>query len=159
MAALRCLKEEKGSAIAMVLMILAVLSMMGAGLMLQTQYDLGFTSSLDNSDRIAGLADGAAAKAVKSIPRNPPVTQGTDPIVAVDPVQGQLTGFGNYQYSLIYVSKAPAGSLSGYEVSGGGYGSGRFYPTYWLAEGTGWKAGRPETRKEVQMPVVYVTRE
>lgn len=61
------MKNEKGSAIAIVLLVLAVVSIVGAGLLLQSRYDEKITQAQKNYDRTFGLADGAASYAFPEI--------------------------------------------------------------------------------------------
>lgn len=61
------MKNEKGSAIALVLLVLGVVSLVGAGLLLQTRYDTKFTQAQKNYERTFGMADTAASYAFPEI--------------------------------------------------------------------------------------------
>ncbi|MBI5572125.1 MAG: hypothetical protein HY914_19435 [Desulfomonile tiedjei] len=54
------MRGERGSALAVVLLILGVLGLLGAGLMVQTRYDTKVVSAQGAYDKMLNLADGAA---------------------------------------------------------------------------------------------------
>ncbi len=152
-------RNEKGSAVAIVLMFLGVLSLVGAGLMLQTRLDVMFTRAVESSTSMVGLADGAANKAVKNMPSTPPANIGADPVVGSTGTEQEVQRAGHYQLRQIFVAKAPSGALDGFEISAGGYGGGGYYPAYWLAEGYGWKNAHPEKKKMVHIPILKAHKE
>lgn len=153
-------ENERGSAVAIVLMFLGVLSLVGAGLMLQTRLDVQFTRASESSSSMISMADGAANKGIKNMPSNPPMAAGgNDPIVSSTDDEKLVSRAGNYQYRHVYVSKAPSGAIKGFEASGGGYGGGGYYPAYWLAEGYGWQNSRPDKKKQVRIPVLQAHKE
>jgi hypothetical protein len=153
------INNDKGSAVAIVLMFLGVLSLVGAGLMLQSKLDVMFTRATESSTSMIGLADGAANKAVMTMPATPPASIGTEPVVSGTGDETEVQRAGHYQFGQIFVAKAPAGALDGFEISGSGYGGGGYYPAYWLAEGFGWKYSRPDKRKMVQIPILKAHKE
>jgi len=61
------MENNKGSIIVIVLMVLGIVSLLGVTLISQSKLDLQFSSSVGNYDRMFGLADGAAAYALRSI--------------------------------------------------------------------------------------------
>ncbi|MDQ7784214.1 MAG: hypothetical protein RDU20_15120 [Desulfomonilaceae bacterium] len=153
------INNDKGSAVAIVLMFLGVLSLVGAGLMLQTKLDVMFTRATESSTSMIGLADGAANKAVMTMPSSPPASIGTDPVVTGTADEQEVQRMGHYQRRQIFVGKAPSGALDGFEISGSGYGGGGYYPAYWLAEGFGWKFAHPDKKKMVQIPILKAHKE
>jgi Tfp pilus assembly protein PilX len=54
------MRNEKGNVIALVLLILAVVSLVGAGALMMSRYDLRFTGALKSYDKGFNLADGGA---------------------------------------------------------------------------------------------------
>ena len=151
--------NDRGSAVAIVLMFLGVLSLVGAGLMLQTKLDVMFTRATEGSTSMTGLADGAANKAVMTMPSSPSANIGEDPVVSGTGTEQEVQRAGYYQLRQIFVAKAPSGALDGFEISGSGYGGGGYYPAYWLAEGYGWKFVRPDKKKMVQIPILKAHKE
>jgi hypothetical protein len=152
--------NERGSAVAIVLMFLGVLSLVGAGLILQTRLDVQFTRASESASSMIALADGASSKAVKNMPANPPMeASGADPIASEVTDTKVVQGSGQYQYRHVYVAKAPSGAIKGFEVSGGGYGGGGYYPAYWLTEGYGWQLSRPDKKKQVRIPTLQAHKE
>jgi len=140
-------------------MFLGVLSLVGAGLMLQTKLDVMFTRATESSTSMIGLADGAANKAVMTMPATPPQNIGTEPVVSGTGDAQEVQRAGYYQFDQVFMAKAPSGALDGFEISGGGYGGGGYYAAYWLAEGYGWKFVRPDKRKMVHIPVLKAHKE
>jgi hypothetical protein len=61
------MKNERGAAIAIVLLILGVVSLIAAGLMVQRQFDSYFTMAQTNFDKMFNLADGAALVAFTKV--------------------------------------------------------------------------------------------
>jgi hypothetical protein len=54
------MRNERGNVIALVLLILAVVSLVGAGALMMSRYDLKFTAALKSYDKGFNLADGGA---------------------------------------------------------------------------------------------------
>jgi hypothetical protein len=54
------MRNERGNIIALVLLILAVVSLVGAGALMMSRYDLRFTAALRSYDKGFNLADGGA---------------------------------------------------------------------------------------------------
>lgn len=151
--------NDRGSAVAIVLMFLGVLSLVGAGLMLQTKLDVMFTRATESSTSMVGLADGAANKAVMNMPASPPSEYTGIPKPITPGEDQEVQRAGHYKFGQIFVAKAPSGALDGFEISGSGYGGGGYYPAYWLAEGFGWKFVRPDKKKMVQIPILRAHKE
>jgi hypothetical protein len=59
--------SNNGSAVAIVLMILAVVSLIGVGLLMQSKMDVRLTSAIRSHDRLFSLADGAASIGYKDV--------------------------------------------------------------------------------------------
>ncbi|MBI4963378.1 MAG: hypothetical protein HY913_08875 [Desulfomonile tiedjei] len=149
------MKNERGSAVVMVLLFLGVLSMIGAGLLLQTQLDTQFTAAVHWSGTRTGQGDMAAATQFRNMPKNPDTTaySGNPAVVsqctncgqtATTPIDYRLT-----DYRSIVIGDAPNAECAGFggltPITGGGY-TGQV-PFYWVAEGTGkaMRGGNPES--------------
>jgi hypothetical protein len=61
------MRNERGNAIALVLLILAVVSLVGAGALMMSRYDLKFSAALRSYDKGFNLADGASAISYRDI--------------------------------------------------------------------------------------------
>lgn len=61
------MNNNQGSAVAIVLMILAVVSLIGVGLLTQSRMDVQLTSAIRSQDKLFSLADGAASIAYQDI--------------------------------------------------------------------------------------------
>jgi hypothetical protein len=155
------MRNETGSAIMVVLLFMAVVSMLGVGLLLQTKLDVRFTSSVQGMEKIASLADAGSTTSFKTLPSSVPATQGSNPVVYVP--LGSTTGgitsvqvptSGTYSYYAIYVGGAPNQLIPGYGVESTGYGGGSFYAAYWIGEGLGQQASDDKVQARVQIGAV-----
>ena len=54
------MRSEKGSAVALVLLVLGVISLIGVAALLQSRLDLRFATALQSYDKMFNLADGSA---------------------------------------------------------------------------------------------------
>jgi Tfp pilus assembly protein PilX len=54
------MRSEKGSAVALVLLVLGVISLIGVAALLQSRLDLRFATALQSYDKMFNLADGAS---------------------------------------------------------------------------------------------------
>jgi hypothetical protein len=61
------MRNESGSALVMVMGVLAIVSLLGVGLLLQSRSDTKFTRAMSASQHTFGLADGGAAIAIEKI--------------------------------------------------------------------------------------------
>jgi hypothetical protein len=61
------MNNNRGSAVAIVLMVLAVISLLGVGLLTQSRLDVRLTSAIKSYDKMFSLADGASAIAFNDI--------------------------------------------------------------------------------------------
>ncbi|MFC1833153.1 hypothetical protein ACFL2Q_00280 [Thermodesulfobacteriota bacterium] len=159
------MRNQKGAAIAMVLLLLGVISVVGAALILQNKLDIRFSSALKNVDRMLGMADGAASKSFYRLPdmENKSIGSGRDPIEIADsnvktPVTNvKVAGRGTYSYRAIYMGQAEGSQCPGDEVSAGdgGYSGGSIANPnarqYWLAEGVGKTKGTRDSETVVQV--------
>lgn len=151
------MRNEKGSAVVVVLLFLGIVSMIGAGLMLQSRLDVQFTSAVKGVDTQGSIADNAASIAFKKIPFSVPSSGAS--VVATDSgvSRQQIQKVGSYSWRVIYVDRAPSTPYTaGFEMAAGGGGSygGNYYAAYWVAEGTGRTAGSGDAEARVQMGVV-----
>jgi hypothetical protein len=134
--------NNRGSAIALVLMILAVVSLIGVGLISLSRMDVKFTAALKSYDKMFNLADGASTRAfydLKSRDRE----QDTNfvgksvrldniypnPLDSTKPPTEPLVG--DYSVNLILDGYSTEPS-SGWELGTRGY-----YQEYWIGEGQG----------------------
>ncbi len=65
------MRNERGNVIALVLLILSVVSLIGAGTMLMSKYDMKFSSAFTSYDKGFNLADGAALAAYRRLQTMP----------------------------------------------------------------------------------------
>jgi hypothetical protein len=142
------MKNEKGSAIALVLLVLGVVSLVGAGLLLQTRFDTKFTQAQKNYDRSFGMADSAASYAFPEILAKDTVTYKGGPTVAwqkkmylpVQPGAYSATEVTGTAYLGQAISRA---IIQGYDtdpsqVAGWELGTAEGYHVqFWTAEGLG----------------------
>lgn len=61
---LRPVNNDRGNAVAIVLMVLAIVSLLGVGLLTQSRIDMKFVSSFKSHNTVFNLADGAAGMAL-----------------------------------------------------------------------------------------------
>jgi Tfp pilus assembly protein PilX len=64
------MKNERGNAIALVLLILAVVSLVGAGALMMSRHDLRFSHALRSYDMGFNLADGAATISYRDLAKH-----------------------------------------------------------------------------------------
>jgi len=129
--------NNRGSAIAIVLLVLALVTLLGVGLILQSRMDLQLTASLKSFDKMFGLADGGS-----SVGFNDLYTRNRE--AAISSVTGTWTydvvplrtegTLGQYkaQVMLTGYSTSPA-DIAGFDI-------GSYYPEYWLGRGEGSRA-------------------
>jgi hypothetical protein len=64
------MQDESGNIIALVMLILAVISLVGAGALLMSRYDVRYTGALRSYDTVFNLADGATTLSYKYLGRH-----------------------------------------------------------------------------------------
>ena len=135
------MRNQKGSAVALVMLFLGVVSMIGAGLMLQSQDAIKFSASVKNVDSMLNMADAAAFEQMEKMPpldSGPTATYTGDAKVEDDAVIRKVQGQARYTRRAIFVDLAEASECAGYEIdSGGGVGQPKVSASYWVAEGRG----------------------
>jgi hypothetical protein len=150
------MKNQRGSAVVMVLLFLGVMSIVGAGLLIQTQLDTQFTAAVHWSDSRAGLGDMGASTQFRSLPKNPDTA-----VYSGNPVLGstctncpqKVERSGTYGYRSVMVGDAPNAECPGFggltDKTGGKY-TGQA-PFYWVAEGSGkaMRGGNPESTVQI----------
>jgi hypothetical protein len=140
------IRSNRGSAVAIVLLILAVTSLIGLGALTQSRLDVRMTSSISNYHMKFGLADGAATVAyydLKMLNRDMKYDKGGQPWIYCkkgdnwdgDDIKNISTKAGTYS------SKVKCTGASTDPTAAPGWEIGEFYPEYWLAEGEGTRAG------------------
>jgi len=144
------MEQERGSAIAIVLLVLGVLSLIGAGLLTRSKLDMMSATSIQSYDKIFSLADGAAAMGVRDL-RSPDLNLGEqwrypesaypgpssllEGLLAagtyglVSSLCGSVPGIGAYETRLTLTSYS--GPPPGWPVGE------KVYTQYWTVKGTG----------------------
>jgi hypothetical protein len=148
---------QNGSAVAMVLLFLGVVSIIGAGLMLQSKMDVQFTSAIQGADLTLNVGDAASGKAFRNLPDKPPMAETyKQPIVADSgpkssdlPSSYTVQGGGTFSWRTVSMGPAPAMTGGGYEMGQGGYSEG-FFAWYWTAEGNGRTSSMLDSETRVQ---------
>lgn len=149
------MNRQKGSAVVVVLLILAVLSLLGAGLMVQSRYDTKFNRAQGSHDKMVNLADGAARVALFGVTYETPGAYSGEPAtVKVDPpntssepwnTQGRI---GAWQAKAWYLgSTMNPQDMAGWEIGTG------FYAQYWVAQGAG---NRPDLGSDKALSTIQV---
>jgi hypothetical protein len=64
------MRNERGNAIALVLLILAVVSLVGAGALMMSRYDLKFSAALRSYDKGFNLADGGSTLSYRDLAKH-----------------------------------------------------------------------------------------
>ena len=131
--------NERGAAIAIVLLILGVVSLVAAGLLVQRRFDNYFNVAQANYERMFNLADGAASLAFTQVGVKESVQfsggQGTELVFS----SKKETGF-DETHAGTWESRV---TLKGYEtdprlLSGWELGTAEGYHVqFWMAQGTG----------------------
>jgi hypothetical protein len=156
------MKNEKGFAIAMVLLVLAVVSLVGAGLLLQSRFDTKFTHAQKNYDRSFGMADSAASYAFPEIlakdtvgfKGGPTVIWGKKIYMPVTPGPPAVVDLTAPAPSGAYLGTAVARAIiQGYDtdpsqVAGYELGTAEgYHAQFWIAEGLGIRTVGTGTRE------------
>jgi hypothetical protein len=133
--------NNRGSAIALVLMILAVVSLIGVGLIALSRVDVKFSAALKSYDKMFNLADGATTRAfydLRKVDREgtPDMNYlGSGVTGNVDSMQvywGSEVGVGDY-YSTVLLDGYSSEPSAGWEL---GKGTG-YHQQFWVGQGTG----------------------
>jgi hypothetical protein len=150
------MKNEKGSAIALVLLVLGVVSLVGAGLLLQTRFDTKFTQAQKNYDRSFGMADSAASYAFPEILAKDTVKFKGGPTVVWQKNMYLPVKPGGYSTTEVsgkgYIGQAIARAIiQGYDtdptlLAGDEIGVDGYHVQFWVAEGLGIRAVGTGTR-------------
>jgi len=173
------MKNSNGSAVVIVLLFLGIVSVVGAGLMLQSSVDRQFTSAVKSVDSLRDVASTGAATSFRRLREvlTPPVTAKTDPVVytfttdpkdddddgVVEPedtdgwVEGEVSE-SKYFYRLVFMDKGSStgATTAGDDVGfggGGSYGAGSRYEALWNAEGRGRNRGTGDSESRVQIAI------
>lgn len=133
------MKNEKGSAVAIVMLVLGVASLVAVALLTQARLDVQLSSSVKSYDKMFALADGAATIAfsdLKKINRDPKVTS-AEQSVYIKVNDGQLLRRGDYEAGVRFSPKI-GGKQNPEQAAGFGLGEeGGFSAFAWRAEGKG----------------------
>jgi Tfp pilus assembly protein PilX len=127
------MRNNKGSAITLVLIILGVVGLIGVGLMSLSRINTQFTAAILNYDQMFNLADGANAMAYKDLKTRDREDQSNfvGASSRIDNVYQETMTMGNYYASLILEGYSTESS-PGWETGSRGY-----YHVYWVGEGKG----------------------
>ncbi len=159
------MNTQKGSAVVMVLLILGILSLLGAGLMVQTRYDVRFNRAQGSYAKMLNLADGAAKVSLYGISfQTPGAYAGEGALVAIDPetpgewkttttTGRELIGLWRSQAWFLGASRNPQ-DMAGWEIGTGYYGQ------LWVAQGAGNRGdlGTENAQETVQVAGVRFTK-
>lgn len=139
------MKDQRGSAVAIVLMLLAAAGLLGAGLMLQSQLNNKMTAAKSGLNQSLNLADGAARLAFQEIGKQ------TTELIESSLTAKTYEDYASSPESLgAWVAKRTMRGLAGSGAAAPGDEEGGYSPTHiqlWLAEGvgnrgTGWVSGK-----------------
>ncbi|MBM3298980.1 MAG: hypothetical protein FJY85_03400 [Deltaproteobacteria bacterium] len=133
------MKNERGAAIAIVLLILGMVSLIAAGLMVQRQFDSYFTMAQTNYEKMFNMADGAALVAYTKVGIKESVGyQGgqTSETVYTSTGQGQDRVGSWTSRTILKGYDTDPSLLSGWEL---GTAEG-YHVQFWVAEGTAARA-------------------
>jgi hypothetical protein len=127
--------NQKGSAVALVLVVLGVISIIGAAALLQSRYHLWSATASQTQDKMFYLADGASAISTKELSR-----LDDDPIVQVDADTGlpvpartiiddaEINKVGSYLAQMVFYNyDTSMEAAAGYEES--------YYVQHWDCQG------------------------
>ncbi len=145
------MNSQKGSAVAIVLMFLAVVSLLGVGLLTQSRLDHKLTASIKSYYKMFSLADGGSAIAFKDLklfsrelpyPLSSPLNdEGHTSRYYVKNSAG--TDIKNMRVdtsrsdSELYLACVMLNGYSTEPADSEGWEVGTFYPEYWVGEGKG----------------------
>jgi len=140
------MNKESGSAVVIVMGVLLIISLLGAGLLLQTRYDTRFTQSISRGDQTFLLADGAldlaAARIFLADPDRQQLSYDGKPML-----KGASTGATDKYGGTSVSNTVKAGNDASYSSNNlllavestrkPGYNAPGFYDQFWIAEGRG----------------------
>lgn len=124
--------NNHGSAVAIVMLFLAVISLLGVGLLVQSRLDLNVTSSIRSYEKMFGLGDGGATIAYDNIKKQDSLMTYDGSIKSQYIVQDKSekdAGAFDSLIKLCGVDTDPQ-SIPGWEV-------GTYFNELWMAEGQG----------------------
>lgn len=126
------MKNEKGAAIALVLLILGVVSLILAGVVVQRQFDTRLNMAQSNRSKMFNLADGAASMAFTQVGLKESIEysggQTTDQVGT-----GKESAVGSWDAKTVFKGyDTDPQLLAGYEL---GTAEG-YHVQFWVAEGT-----------------------
>ncbi len=127
------MRNNKGSAITLVLVILGVVGLIGVGLMSLSRINTQFTAAIANYDHMFNLADGANAMAYKDLKTRDREDSANflGASSRINNVYQETMTMGDYYASLILEGYSTE-SAPGWEAGARGY-----YHAYWIGEGKG----------------------
>jgi hypothetical protein len=128
--------NDRGYAVVLVLLILAVISILGSGLMTMSRLDMNFSGAVKNYDMLFNLADGACGMSFNDLLNQERTTgfTGASGSGRIGPLFNQLPeqfagSYSVYEVLQGYNTNAPPG----YEL--GSAGQGGYYTEDWTGEG------------------------
>lgn len=157
------MRKDQGTAVVMVLLILAVLSLLGAGLMVQTRYDSKFNRAQGSHDKMVNMADGAARVALFGVTyETPGAYLGEAALVKIDPGPASTDAWNTGQERIgLWQSRAwyLGATTNPQDMAGWEVGTG-YYAQYWVAQGTGNKSqlGKDSALSTIQVAGIKFTK-
>jgi hypothetical protein len=157
------MKSNRGSAVLVVLLILAVLGLLGAGLIAQTRYDTKLMRAQGSFDKMLNLADGSAKYSLVALGWLQVPSYSGQPVLATDTnqpsglvdiqpkpsgSQDTLSNLGYWEASAWYVGA----STDPWDMPGFEAGSGSYHQDRWVARGSA-SNGRLVTVSQTQVTV------
>jgi hypothetical protein len=154
------MRNEKGSAIVIVLLVVGIISVAGVGLLIQSKFDTRFTSSLRSYDKVFNLADGGsylASEAVAYVETGPMGTSGggISKMIYENTEDQKIEDRGSWTAAVClrgYDTRPQ--EISGWEL---GVADG-FHTQHWVATGTGGKDGGDGAQAVVQIATLRINR-
>jgi hypothetical protein len=134
------MKNERGVALALVVLILGIVSLIVAGVVVQRQFDARFGAAQTNYNRMFNLADGAAALAFSYVGLKESVEYTEGQTITETVQQGTTSQVGGWSAQTMFKGYETdyQDCGEGYEIGSGGEG---FYRQFWIAQGTSNRTG------------------
>jgi len=143
--------NNRGSAIAIVLLVLALVTLLGVGLILQSRMDLQLTASLKSYDMMFGLADGGSSVGFNHLLKyNPRATPGsisatwTQIVVPATTLDAEYDStYDSRKHRIVLGQYKAEVKLTGWSTDprdSAGFDVASYYPEYWLGRGEGSRA-------------------
>jgi hypothetical protein len=142
------LSNQRGMAVAMVLLILAIVSLLGAGLMVQSRLDVKFNSAKRAYDKAFNMADGGVAVAYTDILLKEVAKFDQEPSpTEINPGHAALSDQSKwYSYKLLKGYSTDPADMAGWEA---GPGAG-YHVEFWIGNGISQRLSSQKTERVEQ---------